>query len=449
MPGGGWGAMGTPGGGGGGGFPSTMNANGEYEPKQTVTISDSVSVMEAKEMVERVLETDIVPFLWGPPGVGKSSIIKQICEEKKLEMKDFRLSTINPVDLMGVPSIDQKAGVARWFKPDFLPQEDTKTKGILFLDELNLAPLSVQAAAYQLILDKRVGTYNFPKTWKMVAAGNRETDRANVYKISAPLANRFMHISVRPDLDAWVKWAKGKVNESIISFLLVRPTLLFQMPNDSQKAFPTPRSWVYVSQFMTAFNYSPGATPSTPFEMAVLGAVGNAVGQEFLKYASRLDLQEIGKVVEQFKQTGKIKLPSGAEASALSTRFAITTAITRAYKTGQIERSRFEDFLTNLEPEERASVRKILAESERIVSDNENYTFLEADLDSTSQSMLVNDADVFVSKEGMAELVSPNGKETETVSYEVKKGSKAISIKRGISGTTPYVFLAGSLVKPL
>jgi hypothetical protein len=180
--------------------------------------------------------------------------------------------------------------------------------------------------------------------------------------------------------------------------------------------------------------------------MAVLGAVGNAVGQEFLKYVSDFNLQQINNIVEEFKKTGKIKLPKGSKAAELSTRFAITTAITRSYKTGEIDRHLFEDFLSNLEPEERASVRKVLAESDSVISENENYTFLEADLDNSSLSMLVNDESVFVQKEGMAELVSADGKDREVVNYVVKKGSRAVSIKRG---TDSKFFIAGSLVKPL
>lgn len=436
----------------GGGLNSAISSMREpdTEGQKSSSINDSVSILEAKEIVENVLETDIVPFLWGPPGVGKSSIIKQICEEKGWEMIDFRLSTINPVDLMGVPSIDQQAGLARWFRPDFLPTEDTKTKGVLFLDELNLAPLSVQAAAYQLILDKRVGSYCFPKTWKMVSAGNRETDRANVYKISAPLANRFMHVSVQPDLDAWVKWAKDKkINESVISFLLVRPTLLFQMPNDSQKAFPSPRSWVYVSDFVSSFKYVSGTQPSRGFEMAVLGAVGNSVGQEFLKYTSDYNMRAINEILDEFMATGKIKLPKGNKAAELSTRFAITTTITTNYKKGKISRTQFEDFLSNLEPEERASVRKILAETDIKMSENEKYTFLEADLDEKSTSMLVNDETVFISPKGEAEIISPNGQFREVVSYQTNKGVKAISIERSVGIGQAMCFIAGSVVKPL
>ena len=447
---GGWG---TPGGGsmqgGGGGVssPTYINWDEDKLSPTSKTNGDSVSIEEAKQIVESVLQTDIVPFLWGPPGVGKSSIIKQICEEKGWRMIDFRLSTVNPVDLMGMPTIDKEKGVAKWLPPEYLPPQDSKEVGVLFLDELNLAPLSVQAAAYQLILDKRVGGYIFPKTWKMVSAGNRETDKANVYKISAPLANRFMHITVQSDLDAWVKWAKNKVDESIISFLIVRPTLLFQMPNDSQKAFPSPRSWTYVSNFIKAFKYQAGTKPSRGFEIAVMGSIGNNVGQEFLNFISDYSLMEIEEIISTFIETGKIKLPTGDAPGKLSKRFAVATAITQAYKKGKITRERFEDFLSNLESEERASIRKVLAESLEGSDVNEKYTFLEADLSSDSTSMLVNDETVFISPSGQAEITSPNGQTRELVGYQIKKGTKAVTLERNAEDKKS--FISGSIVKPL
>ncbi len=424
---------------------SIFNSNGEpeeYEASQ----SNDVTVQEARRILSSVLETDIVPFLWGPPGIGKSSIVRQICEEKGWKIIDFRLSTVNPVDLMGMPTVDKANGVAKWLPPEYLPKHDATDNGVLFLDELNLAPLSVQAAAYQLILDKRVGSYVFPKTWKMIAAGNRETDRANVYKISAPLANRFMHLSIKPDLEAWLEWASERINDSIISFLSVRQTLLFQMPNDAQKAFPTPRSWEFISNFMKAFNYVPGTKPSRLFEMSVFGAIGESVGQEFLEYVSNYKLQEVNQIVQHFIQTGEITLPRGSGTAELSMRYTIGSAITEAYKKGKVSRDRFEDFLTKLEPEERASVREVLAEYTREISNNSKYTYLDADIDESSASILVNDNNVFVDAKGTLEIVSPDGRDREVMGYTKPKGGKGITVNRT---NTPHRFLAGSVVKPL
>lgn len=432
---------------GSGGAYSTTTATPDDDQKTVLTTD--VNIKDAKEILEGVLQTETVPFLWGPPGIGKSSIVKQICAEKGWKIIDFRLSTVNPVDLMGMPTVDKKEEVAKWLPPEYLPKQDSKEVGVLFLDELNLAPLAVQAAAYQLILDKRVGAYVFPRTWRMVAAGNREVDRANVYKISAPLANRFMHITVQSDTDTWLDWAREKIDVSVISFLSIRPSLLFRMPTDSQKAFPTPRSWEYVSNFISSFNYVPGTKPSRAFEIAVMGSIGDAVGQEFLKYISNYNLQEVNNMVDTFIRTGDITLPRGNKAAEMSMRFAIVTAITNAYKKNKIDRARFEDFLSKLIPEERASVRKVLAEFSQPSSDNTKFTFLEADIDSNTASILVNDPTVFVNKEGLVEIVSPDGRDREIMNYNKTARGKGITVERGQNGTEPKSFFAGSTVKPL
>src|SRR5258706_13195970 len=218
----------------------------DTEPKQKYKARE-VTVPEIKGILLNILKTNITPFVWGPPGVGKSSIVKEIAREKGWKIIDLRLSLLNPVDLRGLPTVNHVAKEAVWLPPSFLPPQNSQEAGLLFLDEINLAPLSVQAAAYQLILDKRVGDYKFPSTWKIVAAGNREIDRANVFKISAPLANRFVHFTVRPDFYSWKAWADvSNVHPTLIQFLALRPAAIFDPPAEAEKAFPSPRSWHFV-----------------------------------------------------------------------------------------------------------------------------------------------------------------------------------------------------------
>jgi MoxR-like ATPase len=142
----------------------------------------------------------ISTMIWGPPGIGKSSIVRQAAETHSLACIDLRLSQLAPTDLRGLPVAD--AGVARWYPPEFLPREGS---GILFLDELNLAPPTMQGMAQQLILDRRVGSYTVPEEWFIWAAGNRKEDLAAVYDMPAPLANRFLHLEVEPDFDRYFK----------------------------------------------------------------------------------------------------------------------------------------------------------------------------------------------------------------------------------------------------
>ena len=182
-------------------------------------------------------------MIWGAPGIGKSSIVQQIAQKHKIDFVDVRLSQLAPTDLRGLPVAEE--GISKWYPPEFLPQTG---KGILFLDELNMAPPAMQGVAQQLILDRRVGSYTVPEEWYVWAAGNRKEDRAAVFDMPSPLANRFLHLDVEPDFESFKAYALAtRVHEQIIAFLSFRTTLLHKI--DHQKpAWPSPRSWVIASK---------------------------------------------------------------------------------------------------------------------------------------------------------------------------------------------------------
>ena len=182
-------------------------------------------------------------MVWGAPGIGKSSIVSQIADRHGLELLDLRLSQLAPTDLRGLPVAD--GSVSRWLPPEFLPNAG---KGILFLDELNMAPPAIQGIAQQLILDRRVGSYVVPEGWFVWAAGNRKEDRAAVYDMPAPLANRFLHFHVDAHYDCFRAWAaRSGIQEQILAFLAFRPTLL-NKPDPKSAAFPSCRSWELASE---------------------------------------------------------------------------------------------------------------------------------------------------------------------------------------------------------
>jgi len=210
--------------------------------------------MKAKNIsksLDKLITAQIPVFVWGSPGIGKSSIIKQIAEDKGLEFVDLRLSLLDPTDLKGIPFFDQENNQAVWASPNFLPNKPD-SKGILFLDEINTAPPSVQASAYQLVLDRKVGDYELPKGWSIVAAGNNESDRGVVYRMPPPLANRFVHLSMEVSFEDWKGWAYNKgIDASVIAFLQYDEAKLFDFdPSKNQKSFPTPRSWEYVDKIL-------------------------------------------------------------------------------------------------------------------------------------------------------------------------------------------------------
>ena len=224
-------------------------------------------------------------MLWGPPGVGKSQIIAQVAARHDVPMIDIRLSQMEPSDLRGIPfRIEDRV---EWAIPSMLP--DTKRhgpQGILFLDEITSAPPSVSAAAYQLILDRRLGAYEVPADWAIFAAGNRQGDRGVTYSMPAPLANRFSHFEVEANLDDWVAWAYANhIDERLIGFLRFRPELLFDFnPAHNPVAFPSPRSWEFAHRALQKFGDRPELLLPT-----LQACVGPAAGLELNAFIENLD----------------------------------------------------------------------------------------------------------------------------------------------------------------
>jgi hypothetical protein len=224
-------------------------------------------------------------MLWGPPGVGKSQIIAQVAARHCVPMIDIRLSQMEPSDLRGIPfRIEDRV---EWAIPSMLP--DAKRhgpQGILFLDEITSAPPSVSAAAYQLILDRRLGAYQIPDSWAIFAAGNRQGDRGVTYTMPAPLANRFSHFEVEANLDDWVAWAyTNNIDERLIGFLRFRPELLFDFnPAHNPVAFPSPRSWEFAHRALQKFGDHPELLLPT-----LQACVGPAAGLELNAFIENLD----------------------------------------------------------------------------------------------------------------------------------------------------------------
>ena len=238
-----------------------------------------MKAQDITQSLDKLIESQIPVFVWGSPGIGKSSIIKQIAQDKGLEFVDLRLSLLDPTDLKGIPFFDQENNQAVWASPNFLPN-NPESKGILFLDDINTAPPSVQASAYQLVLDRKVGDYELPKGWSIVAAGNNESDRGVVYRMPPPLANRFVHLNMEVSFEDWKGWAyESGIDVSIIAFLHYDSSKLFDFdPSKNQKSFPTPRSWEYVDRILKS-----GIEPTLLMDI-VSGAVGNESATAFMSF---------------------------------------------------------------------------------------------------------------------------------------------------------------------
>lgn len=224
-------------------------------------------------------------MLWGPPGVGKSQLVAQVAARHGVPVIDIRLSQMEPSDLRGIPF---RCGErVEWAVPAMLPDPERHgPEGVLFLDEITSAPPAVSAAAYQLILDRRLGDYRVPPGWAIFAAGNRQGDRGVTYSMPAPLANRFSHFEVETHLDDWVTWAyRQGIDERIVAFLRFRPELLFDFdPAHNPVAFPTPRSWEFAHRGLQKFADHPDLLRG-----ALQACVGPAAGVELHAFIQHLD----------------------------------------------------------------------------------------------------------------------------------------------------------------
>lgn len=241
-------------------------------------------------------------FLWGAPGVGKSQVVAKVARDLGLALRDIRAVLLDPVDLRGLPRISS-SGTAVWCPPSFLPAEGDEKRGILFLDELNTAPPLVQAACYQLILDRVIGEYHLPDDWTIVAAGNRERDRSVTHRMPTALANRMVHLDFDALLDDWLDWAREScIRAEVRAFLRFRPKFLHNLePDLAEKAFPSPRSWEFVSRILDA-----GPESDVAYEL-FRGTVGKAAAAEF---AGFMDVwQQLPDVDEVLANPGSARVP--------------------------------------------------------------------------------------------------------------------------------------------
>jgi hypothetical protein len=250
-----------------------------------------VTPKSTKKALLRAFKSKRPVFVWGPPGVGKSDIVKQIGDSLNAPVIDVRLSLWDPTDIKGIPFFNSVTNTMEWAPPSELPNEAFASKYeqiILFMDEMNSAAPAVQAAAYQLVLNRRVGTYRLPDNVLIVAAGNREADKGVTYRMPAPLANRFVHLDMRCDFDDWAQWATdNRVHKDVVGFLTFSKKDLYDFdPKSASRAFATPRSWSFVSELLEDDDESEDTLTDL-----ISGAVGEGLALKFMahrKVASKL-----------------------------------------------------------------------------------------------------------------------------------------------------------------
>jgi hypothetical protein len=242
-----------------------------------------------KSILSSLIKTSWAVFVWGPPGAGKSSLVREVADEAKLPVIDVRATLLDPTDIRGIPAVQN--GQAVWHPPSFLPTEGQQP-GILFLDELNTAPPLVQASLYQLTLDRQIGEYQLPAGWFIIAAGNRAQDASIVHRMPAALANRFVHLDFEVDANDWRSWAIGaKIDPRILGFIATRPAILHDMSRP-ERGFPTPRSWHMLSDVLATVGDVEDAVD------VAIGVVGEGAAMEFLGYCrDAISLKRIQEIL--------------------------------------------------------------------------------------------------------------------------------------------------------
>jgi hypothetical protein len=247
------------------------------------TATRTVTPNSAKASIKHALRKKRPIFLWGPPGIGKSDIVHQIGAQLNAHVIDIRLSLWDPTDIKGIPYFNSNDNTMLWAPPSELPSQELADQFeniVLFLDEMNSAAPSVQAAAYQLILNRRVGTYKLPDNVMIVAAGNREADKGVTYRMPAPLANRFIHLEMAVNFDDWFGWAVNNgVHKDVVGYLTFSKKDLYDFdPKSPSRSFATPRSWSFVSELLED-DIDVGTTTDL-----VAGAIGEGLAVKFMAH---------------------------------------------------------------------------------------------------------------------------------------------------------------------
>ena len=276
------------------------------------TATRTVTPNGAKASINVAIKKKRPIFLWGPPGIGKSDIVHQIADTINAHVIDIRLSLWEPTDIKGIPYFDSNANKMVWGAPAELPDTEMASKHeniVLFLDEMNSAAPAVQAAAYQLILNRRVGQYVLPDNVMIVAAGNREADKGVTYRMPAPLANRFIHLEMSVSFDDWFQWAvTNNIHKDVVGYLTFAKKDLYDFdPKSPSRSFATPRSWSFVSELL-----EDDIDENTTTDL-VSGAVGEGLAVKFM--AHRKVASEMPNPTDIL--AGKVKEMSTKEISAM------------------------------------------------------------------------------------------------------------------------------------
>ena len=309
-----------------------------------VSDNHTVTSVQARKAILSAFKTKRPIFLWGPPGIGKSEVVSEVTEELGGLMIDLRMAQMEPTDIRGIPFFNRDLNKMDWAPPIDLPDEDLASQYpliVLFLDEMNSAPPAVQAAGYQLVLNRAVGKYKLPDNVVLVAAGNRDSDKGVTYRMPMPLANRFIHLEMRADFTSWQNWAVNKgIHKDVVGYLSFSKQDLYDFDSKSaSRAFATPRSWVFVSDLLKDEDMD----SDTLFNL-VAGSVGDGLATKFMahrKVAGRMP--EPSDIL-----SGKVKDLQVKEISAMySLTISMCYELRDALDNKKVDDKKFHDMANN------------------------------------------------------------------------------------------------------
>lgn len=260
---------------------------------EAIQIDEGFKYPDLKKLVRHCLDKKVSVLVKGHPGVGKSSMAMDIATDMGFDVNDpyqfidIRLAQKDPVELCGMIAPNRERRISEWYRPSWVPVD---RPAFIMLDEINSAVSKLhQAAAYQIVLERRVGDFKFHKDTVIMAAGNMEEDNAIVVPLSSALNNRFSHFILKPDVDAWLEWAaRENLSSNVRAFIAFRRERVLY-DNCGTDAFPTPRSWASGAKL-------DGIGDETMTKRLFSASVGEAHALEymtFVKVYSRVDVRAI------------------------------------------------------------------------------------------------------------------------------------------------------------
>jgi len=250
-----------------------------------------VNTAQIETLLTDVLLAKQVPMVLGSPGIGKTDIIKSIADKWNLEPIIFCLATRDPTELIGYPTLSLDRERSSTAPPVYFPIEgdplpEGKDGWLLFFDEMNSAPQMMQAASYQIILDRLVGFKKLHPNVAMVAAGNLETDNAIANSLSTAMQSRMIHFELEVNVERWITWAyEAEIDYRVIAMIKWRPELLHKFdPNHDDHTFPAPRTWHFLSNIIKSW------TTINQTKLPILtGTIGEGAGIEFYGFVEIME----------------------------------------------------------------------------------------------------------------------------------------------------------------